>query len=111
MEEDHYFAESPRPLGTLSHDIGEGWYPDPTNDSMDRWWSGVGWTERTRMSEVRPWWRWPLYFAAIFLSFGLVTLVALVLWHGDRYKKVGRTAFWLSFVFPLVAIAAAVILA
>jgi outer membrane biosynthesis protein TonB len=32
--------------------IPEGWYPDPADESQERWWDGEGWTEQVRPSEA-----------------------------------------------------------
>ena len=30
----------------------EGWYPDPENDEMIRWWDGTAWTEHRQAKPV-----------------------------------------------------------
>jgi uncharacterized RDD family membrane protein YckC len=30
----------------------QGWYPDPSDASQERWWDGVAWTEATRAAEA-----------------------------------------------------------
>jgi hypothetical protein len=32
---------------TLSASIAPGWYDDPAGSGLQRWWSGIGWTEHT----------------------------------------------------------------
>lgn len=32
----------------------QGWYPDPADGRMVRWWSGAGWTEHTRPHPDQP---------------------------------------------------------
>ena len=34
--------------------IASGWYPDPTGAPMERWWSGVAWSEATRLTSPPP---------------------------------------------------------
>lgn len=30
------------------------WYPDPSNNALQRWWTGQGWSEYTRAAPVQP---------------------------------------------------------
>jgi hypothetical protein len=31
-----------------------GWYPDPENDTQDRWWDGISWSDHRRPKQAAP---------------------------------------------------------
>jgi hypothetical protein len=39
---------------TLSASIAPGWYDDPAGSGLQRWWSGIGWTEHTHDPAPKP---------------------------------------------------------